>query len=164
MSVLMVQTTAAARKDENNSNMDIQVNSNNEETDHLNIREALNYQETYNLPKLIVERSATRDGITIQIMDKNYKRELTQASNIHTKLSEINENLGKIVKQIENMANELRIKSLALALTNEIFRITKIQTFKQVCNRIKQNNNTYLSTTKVDIKSRRNTKHNKIIP
>lgn len=134
LSVLMVQTRAAAKKNENNTDNDIQVNSGNEETDHLNIRESLNYYETYNLPKLVIERSATRDGILINIMDKSYKRELTQASIIHTKLSEVNENLSKIVKQIEAIANKLKVKLLALALTNEIFRITDIQTFKQVCN------------------------------
>ena len=67
-------------------------------------------------------------------MDKSYKRDLTPASFIHTKLSEVNKTLGKIARSIENMAKQLKIKVLALALTNEIFRITNIRTFKQVCN------------------------------
>lgn len=134
MSVLMVETRAAARKNKNHIDIEQQVHSDNEETDHLNIREALNNRETFNLPKLITERTATRDGIKIQIMDKSYKRELTPASIVHTKLSDINKNLGTIVKKIDAMAKHLKIDTLALALTSEIFRITNLATFKQVCN------------------------------
>lgn len=128
MYVLLVQTRARTKQQMQQSNQSTKV----DEPDQLEIKiyETININDVFSLPKLeIVGIDDAQTGIKVSIKDKRNRRELTPALIIPMPLSDTNDNLSKIVQNIVEQANKLKIDKLALALTAEFSSLCDIHKF-----------------------------------
>ena len=74
------------------------------------------------------------NGLKAMIKNKNYKKDLTQASTVNLKITNMKETLGTLIEKVEIKANEMKIRKIALALSSKIFKFTSIKDFKRACN------------------------------
>lgn len=130
LSVLPVQTRSMTKK--KNPEYDNYQKNNAMETDHLRVYDSVNNLDAFNLPKLIFEYED--NVVIIRITNKNMKNVFALAQ-FHCNYMPI-EQLELCIKDIENMANILKINKLAIPNNNMIFKLVTVQIFKEVCNRI----------------------------
>lgn len=130
LTILKVQTRAMVKKNQIHPNeTNKHVTSNDDETDHLKVFEALNINEVFNIPKLNIELEDNQ--IIFKILSKNYKRILTSVSTTLNN-EDIFENM---MKKVENSAEKLNIGKIALVQSSKIFQLINIQSFKEMGNK-----------------------------
>lgn len=131
--VLLVQTRASKKKQDENNREPLSVCNDTFEPDQLKAYEALNSHEVFDLPKLILEvarEDSNFRNISIQIFNKTKKRQLATSKG---KLIPENTDLKIILQETEKMATSLNINTLALALNSDIFQLVRPQFFKEKC-------------------------------
>lgn len=132
INALMVQTRSM-RKNQKTNQESLQVTNDTIESDQPKSYEALNTYEIFDLPKLILEVDRDNSNfrnILIQITNKTKKRQLATSKG---KLIPENTELKIILQEIEKMATNLNIDTLALALDSYIFQLVRPQFFKEKC-------------------------------
>lgn len=114
MTILHVTTRAMANKKiTNQSTNNDTATPNVDKTDHPKVVEAVNINETYYLPKLLIETTNRENELLYKISNKNYKKDLTRESRIRTNEENY---IKKMWKQIEKLSEKLNIGRIALAL------------------------------------------------